>query len=283
MAAEGFDVYGLDFALGVLANLVRQVPTIRAVGGDLAHLPFADASFECILSLGTLEHFEDGPQRALAEHRRIMRTGGTLIIVMPRISALKQWNDFVALGLGRRSSYTSGRGRIVRRIASPTCDDDAAVGSFVQYEFSRRWFLRYLREAGFTPVEASSNGNRVGIGESRLVRRVAARNSAARAGSTAVRPVEPDAPYPRAGRNGGPSRSSGSIPRRVVGTAKSIVIGERADVGVAATARAPVPGRSGPSRPRRRHRQLTIAPALPHRATTPVSGRGGRGGAAAGR
>jgi SAM-dependent methyltransferase len=225
LAAEGYDVYGLDFALGALTELVRQVPTIRAVGGDLAHMPFAPGSFDCVLSFGTLEHFEDGPQRPLAEHRRILRTGGTLVIVMPRISGLKQWNDWLALGLRRRSSYMSGRGRVVRRVDTPA-RDDADVGSFVQYEFSRRWFVRYLREAGFTPRSARSNTNSVGIGESRLARRVSAHNSAVRDRSPA-RAGQPSATSP--GTNGAATRSSGPLPRRIAGTAKSIVLGERAE------------------------------------------------------
>jgi SAM-dependent methyltransferase len=225
LAAEGFDAYGLDFALGMLTDMVRQLPTIRAVGADLACMPFAPGSFDCVLSFGTLEHFEDGPQGPLAEHRRILRTGGTLIIIMPRISALKQWNDWLSIGLRRRSSYLSGRGRVVRRVAAPA-REDVDVGSFVQYEFSRRWFLRYLREAGFTPVKASSNGNAVGIGESRLARRLSAHNHTARDRTT---PETTAAPLPAAATNGGTSRPPASLPRRAVGAAKEIVLGEHAD------------------------------------------------------
>jgi SAM-dependent methyltransferase len=236
LAADGFDVYGVDFAVGALANLVRQVPSVRAAGGDLAHLPFADGAFECVLSLGTLEHFEDGPQRALLEHRRILRTGGTLIIVMPRISGLKQWKDWWALAPRRRPSYLSGRGRVVARIAEPV-RDEAPEGSFVQYEFSRRWFLRYLRDAGFTPVRVTSSGNKAGIGESRIVRHFASGGRAAPVtadvdAEPAARPARPAAETTgataAATMSGEGPNGSRPLPRRVLGAAKGVVIQERA-------------------------------------------------------
>jgi SAM-dependent methyltransferase len=230
LAGDGFDVYGVDFAVGALANLVRQVHSVRAAGGDLAALPFADGSFECVLSLGTLEHFEDGPQRALAEHRRILREGGTLVIVMPRISGLKQWKDWWAIGVARRDAYLSGRGRLVRRLPEPAREDDP-VGAFVQYEFSRRWFLRYLRDAGFTPVSVHASGNKAGIGESRLVQRLAAKGTAAKAQAAAARRARPEpAPVaPAARTNGRATRPRrGSLPKRIADGAKAVAIGEQA-------------------------------------------------------
>jgi SAM-dependent methyltransferase len=171
LAGQGCDVYGLDFAVLALQALGRQVPSARVVGGDLARLPFPDGSFDCVISLGTLEHFEEGPELALAEHRRILRDGGTLLIFMPRLSLLKRWNDWRALRLGRTDAYLSARRRIVTRVTRPAMSG-TQTGSFIQYEFPRRVFLAYLRAADFTPVAAFPTGNDVGIGESRLARRI---------------------------------------------------------------------------------------------------------------
>lgn len=64
----GFDVEGNPFA---------------DVVGSATNLPFADASFDCVLSTQVLEHVDD-PQRMLLECARVLRPGGTLILSAPQ-------------------------------------------------------------------------------------------------------------------------------------------------------------------------------------------------------
>ncbi len=49
---------------------------------DGHHLPFADASFDTVLSIEVLEHVPD-PDRMLAEVRRVLRPGGALLVTVP--------------------------------------------------------------------------------------------------------------------------------------------------------------------------------------------------------
>jgi SAM-dependent methyltransferase len=52
------------------------------VQGDVYALPFADASFDTIVSLETIEHLEH-PERAMAEFRRVLKPGGVLLGSVP--------------------------------------------------------------------------------------------------------------------------------------------------------------------------------------------------------
>ena len=45
-------------------------------------LPFADASFEAVLLVAVLEHTSE-PWRLLAEAQRVLKPGGTVVIVVP--------------------------------------------------------------------------------------------------------------------------------------------------------------------------------------------------------
>jgi SAM-dependent methyltransferase len=60
-------------------------PLIGSVGfveADLYHLPFPDQSFDLVFSDSVIEHLEH-PDRALTELRRVLKSGGSLVISVP--------------------------------------------------------------------------------------------------------------------------------------------------------------------------------------------------------
>ena len=73
--------------------------------GSLYDIPFADASFDCVLFSEVIEHL-DQPNRALAEIHRVLVPGGRAIIIFP--------NDFMFLvsrlltGMIREAFYNPG-------------------------------------------------------------------------------------------------------------------------------------------------------------------------------
>lgn len=66
-------------------------------------LPFKTDSFDFVLALDVIEHIEDDIH-ALAECRRILKTGGLLIVTVPAFMALwSPWDE----ALGHRRRYTA--------------------------------------------------------------------------------------------------------------------------------------------------------------------------------
>lgn len=83
LASErGAVVTGLDFSETALDLAARTVAGPGWVQGDGGRLPFTDASFDRLLSFGSLEHFPDVPA-ALAEVHRVLRPGGRAVLVVP--------------------------------------------------------------------------------------------------------------------------------------------------------------------------------------------------------
>jgi SAM-dependent methyltransferase len=69
---------GLDLGIGDAGWNYGELDAI----GDLAALPFRDASFEAAVNIVTLEHVQN-PGLVLREIARVLRPGGRLLIVVP--------------------------------------------------------------------------------------------------------------------------------------------------------------------------------------------------------
>lgn len=80
----------LAFGVDISAPTIVQAKTaftpesgpLRAAAADVRALPFRDASFDAIYSMGTIEHFDETEQ-AVREMARVLKPGGHAIIGVP--------------------------------------------------------------------------------------------------------------------------------------------------------------------------------------------------------
>ncbi|XXX76560.1 methyltransferase domain-containing protein [Sorangium sp. So ce134] len=75
---HGFEVTGLDASPGMLEQARARLPSATLVHGSAERLPFADASFDCVLCINALHHFGE-PRGFMAEANRVLAAGGMLI------------------------------------------------------------------------------------------------------------------------------------------------------------------------------------------------------------
>ena len=78
----GVEVTAFDYQPGVEQGIqpLERYPGLEVhISGDPRGLPFADRSFDSVLSCGVLEHVLD-PDASLEEIRRILQPGGTLFV-----------------------------------------------------------------------------------------------------------------------------------------------------------------------------------------------------------
>ncbi len=75
-------VTGLDYEDTTLRHVRRIYPQVTVVRGNLVQTGFADASFDLITSLQTIEHLWEQP-RFITECARILAPGGTLVLSTP--------------------------------------------------------------------------------------------------------------------------------------------------------------------------------------------------------
>jgi SAM-dependent methyltransferase len=125
---RGHAVTGADWSLDALGRSRRAVPATPLVAMDLARLAVKSGVLAAYVSLGVVEHDENGPGAIVAEAARVLAPGGRLLLSVP------YWN-------GTRRLLTSRLVREGRRIRD-------AGGQFYQFAFTRREVREFLEARG---------------------------------------------------------------------------------------------------------------------------------------
>lgn len=79
----GYDVEGIDYNEGPIRKLLAYDPTLPVKVGDVTAIPYPDSYFGGYLSLGVIEHFTEGPEKAIREAWRVLKSSGVFIVAVP--------------------------------------------------------------------------------------------------------------------------------------------------------------------------------------------------------
>jgi SAM-dependent methyltransferase len=131
---------GVDIADEVLALARRRHPGIRFLQGDAEDLPFADCSFDAVVSHFTVNHLPQ-PERAVTEFARVVAPGRGVALSVWDVPERSRF-----LGIMRDALRACGVARAPDAPAGPDPHRFADDGEFV----------RLLRHAGLVGVEVRS-------------------------------------------------------------------------------------------------------------------------------
>ena len=145
-------VVGVERDPGHLATAAERVPWIRVLDGDAQELPVPDGCADALTMLDVLEHVGD-PPAALAEARRVLRDGGTIVLSVPHRGLLHR--------LDALNVYAALR---ERRPSLPPLEAATESGGGRHRHFTVRE-LRELLEPGFAVERVA----RTGLGLQELV------------------------------------------------------------------------------------------------------------------
>lgn len=205
-AAQGVNVIGLDFARDWLAAIHREAPSLKLCAGDVGALPFRSGAFDLYYSGGVVEHFEGGPDGALAEARRVIKDDGILLISVPYFSPMRR-----ALAAVKRDEW--------RRVDAPRVDSGSAEGhTFYQYAYTVPEFTRMLAAAGLRVLGTQGYAMVWGLCDIGMMRRIVELAGRRRGGRRA----------PASQANGAHASNNGHL--RAPSLLKRLLVAEDADL-----------------------------------------------------
>lgn len=137
---------GIDFATRTIERVLSVAPELDVRVGNILALPFADGEVHSYYSGGVVEHFETGPEPALAEARRVIARDGWFLCSVPDASFLRR-----RLFSGARTDrFDLDPPLVVTEVDGTFAEQPPAGVEFFQYAFTPAEFTRKLEAAGFT-------------------------------------------------------------------------------------------------------------------------------------
>ena len=131
---EYTNLIGVDFINPPLDIIKKNNNNIKVRVGNVDELPIDNASIDLYLSMGVIEHFEEGPQQSLNEAMRVLKKNGFLIVAVP----------YQNLYRGTIRKYVT---MPLLKILKPSFRNKNRI--FYQYYYSKRDLRKFINQSGF--------------------------------------------------------------------------------------------------------------------------------------
>jgi ubiquinone/menaquinone biosynthesis C-methylase UbiE len=135
---KGHEVVGLEYFEDIVTKAKSLIPESSVELGDVTAIKYADNSFDMYVSLGVVEHFENGPELALNEAYRVLKSDGIAFFTVPVLSPLRKFiahpvRDlyFFVKSLSRKPKF------------------------FWEYRYTSTEIRTYIEKAGFEVLEGN--------------------------------------------------------------------------------------------------------------------------------
>jgi len=174
----GYDIVGIDNNELAISKLKEYDSSLQVELGDILNIHYPDNSFDAYISMGVVEHFEEGPLPALKEAHRVLKPGGLIFVSVPTVNILRKFvrrplriliNFFPRSFMELRGNWSKSKRnailaplgtiasimpqRIVRISVRILLRQKDIYYNFTEYRYSKSELEHFLRESGFEIIE----------------------------------------------------------------------------------------------------------------------------------
>ena len=168
---RGYDIVGIDSSELAVAKLKNFDESLQVELGDILDIHYPDSSLDAYISMGVIEHFEDGPTSALKEAYRVLKPNGLIFVSVPTVNVIRKlvrrplrnaineipnsiWKLKLALGgLKRHSIRTATNAILPETIRGLLLEKGSRYYHFIEYRYSKAELEDFLKQTGFEVIE----------------------------------------------------------------------------------------------------------------------------------
>lgn len=146
---SGYCIFGLDTYHKGLKKLKTYNQELNLQTGDVNHLPLKTNSIDSYISLGVIEHFEQGPRQALKEAFRVVKPGAVAIIEVPFDSPLR----IISRYLFRLKVLIKSPARLIFETLRLKKPRTKTTMKFYEYRYTKSELSKFITDTGFQLIE----------------------------------------------------------------------------------------------------------------------------------
>jgi len=174
LSNRGYNITGIDNNEYAISKLNEYNSALNIKQGDILNFEYPDDYFDAYISMGVVEHFEEGPLPALKEAHRILKPNGLIFLSTPTVNIIRKLFGQFTLDLINK---IPGIFQLILKLFGNTMAKNSKISigngkkykHFIEYRFSISELQAFLEDSKFKIIETlphdfpGSKDNAIGL------------------------------------------------------------------------------------------------------------------------
>ena len=171
---RGYNIVGIDNNEFAIIKLKEFDGTLQVEAGDILNIKYPDNYFDAYISMGVVEHFEQGPHAPLNEAYRLLKPGGLIFVSVPTVNIIRRIirrpirniiNSMNKSLMIIKNGWSKSKSRALRdaidnlvpekvkNILARLVKKKKRYCHFTEYRYTRGELEKFLKETGFEVIK----------------------------------------------------------------------------------------------------------------------------------